>query len=41
VDNIKMNLRELGWGFVDWTGLAQERDNWRALVKAVKNFWIS
>jgi hypothetical protein len=34
-DNIKMNLREEGWGGMDWINLAQDRDKWRALVKAV------
>jgi hypothetical protein len=32
VDNIKMDLLEIGWGGVDWIGLAQDRDKWRALV---------
>jgi hypothetical protein len=32
VDNIKMNLVEVGWGDVDWIGLAQDRDRWRASV---------
>jgi hypothetical protein len=31
VDNIKMDLLEIGWGGVDWIGLAQDRDEWRAL----------
>jgi hypothetical protein len=35
VDNIKMDLLEIGWGSVDWIGLAQDRDKWRALVSAV------
>jgi hypothetical protein len=35
VDNIKMDLLEIGWGGVDWIGLAQERDKWRALVNVV------
>jgi len=34
-DNIKMDLREVGCGCVEWTELAQERDRWRALVSAV------
>jgi hypothetical protein len=38
VDNIKMDLLEIGWGGVDWIGLAQDRDRWRALVNAVTNF---
>jgi hypothetical protein len=32
VDNIRMDLGEMGWGDVDWTGLAQDRNRWRALV---------
>jgi hypothetical protein len=35
LDNIKMDLLEKGWGGVDWTGLAQDRDKWRALVNEV------
>jgi hypothetical protein len=30
-DNIKMDLREIGWGGMDWIDLAQDRDEWRAL----------
>jgi hypothetical protein len=37
VDNIKMVLREIGWGTVEWIGLAQDRDQWRALVNTVIN----
>jgi hypothetical protein len=40
VDNIKMLLSETGLGGVDWIGLAENRDNWRALVKAVTNFQV-
>jgi hypothetical protein len=32
VDNIRMDLGEVGWGDVDWIGLAQNRNRWRALV---------
>jgi hypothetical protein len=32
VDNIKMDLREIGWGGTDWVDLAQAKDQWRALV---------
>jgi hypothetical protein len=32
VDNIKMDLREIGWDGMDWNDLAQDRDQWRALV---------
>jgi hypothetical protein len=40
VDNIKMDLLEIGWGGVDWIGLAQDRNKWRALVSAVMNLRI-
>jgi hypothetical protein len=32
VDNIEMDFREIGWGGMDWIDLAQDRDQWRALV---------
>jgi hypothetical protein len=35
VDNIRMDLVEVGWGDVDWIGLAQDRYRWRALVNSV------
>jgi hypothetical protein len=35
VNNIKMDLRERGWDGIDWTDLAQDRDQWRALVNTV------
>jgi hypothetical protein len=38
MDNIKIDLREIAWGGLDWIGLAQDRDKWRALVNAVMNF---
>jgi hypothetical protein len=37
VDNIKMDLVEIGWSGVDWIGVAQDRDKWRALVNAAVN----
>jgi hypothetical protein len=37
VDNINMDLKEIGWGGVDWTDLAQDRYQWRALVNTVMN----
>jgi hypothetical protein len=40
VDNIKMDLLEIGWGGVDWIGLAQDRDKWRALVNGVMNLRV-
>jgi hypothetical protein len=36
-----MDLGEVGWGDVDWIGLAQDRDKWRVLVNAVRNIWVS
>ena len=38
VDNIKMDLQGVGCGYMDWIGLAQDRDRWRTLVSAVMNF---
>jgi hypothetical protein len=35
VDNNKMDLREIGWDGMDWIDLAQDRDQWRALVNTV------
>jgi hypothetical protein len=40
VDNNKMDLREIGWGGMGWLDLAQERDQWRALVKTVMNLGV-
>jgi hypothetical protein len=40
VDNIRMDLAEVGWGDVDWIGLAQGRDMCRALVNAVMNLRV-
>jgi hypothetical protein len=40
VDNIKMDLRDIGLDVVDWIDLAQNRDQWRALVNAVMNLRI-
>jgi hypothetical protein len=37
VDNIKMDLREIGWDLMDWIDMAQDRDQWRALVNTVLN----
>ena len=37
VDNVRMDLQEVGSGYMDWTGLAQDRDRWRTLVSAVMN----
>jgi hypothetical protein len=35
VDNTKIYLREIGWDGMDWIDLAEDRDQWRALMKAV------
>jgi hypothetical protein len=40
VDNIEMDLREIGWDGGDWIDLAQDMDQWRALVNAVMNLWV-
>jgi len=40
VDNIRMDLQEVGCWYMDWIGLAQDRDRWRTLVSAVKNFRV-
>jgi hypothetical protein len=40
VVNIRMDLGEEGWGDVDWNGLAQDRNRWRALVNSVLNLWV-
>jgi hypothetical protein len=39
-DNIRMDLREIGWGGMDWIDMAQARDQWRALVRTVMNLWV-
>jgi len=40
VDNIRMDLQEVGCGYMDWIGLAQYRDRWWTLVSAVMNLWV-
>jgi len=39
-DNIKDDIQEVGWGNMEWIGLAQGGDRWRALVKALMNLWV-
>ena len=40
VDNIRMGLQEVGCGYMDWIGLAQDRDRWRTLVSAILNLRV-
>ena len=40
VDNIRMDLQEVGCGDMDWIGLAHDRDRWRTLVSAVMNLGV-
>ena len=40
VDNIRMDLREVGCGYMDWIGLDQDRESWRTLVSAVMNLRV-
>ena len=40
VDNIRMDFQEVGCGYVDWIGLAHDRDRWRMLVSAVMNLQV-
>jgi hypothetical protein len=40
VNNIKMDLREIRWDGMDWIDLAQDRDQWRALVNTVMNLRV-
>jgi len=40
VDNIRTDLHEVGCGYMDWIGLAQDRDRWRRLVSALMNLRV-
>jgi hypothetical protein len=40
VDNITMDLGEIGWDGVDWIKVAQDRDQWRALINTVMNLRV-
>jgi hypothetical protein len=40
VDNIKLDLREIGWDSMVWIDLAQDKDEWRALVNAVMKLLV-
>jgi hypothetical protein len=41
MDSIKMDLREIEWGRLDWIDLAQDRDQWRVFVNTVMNVAVS
>jgi hypothetical protein len=40
MNNIRMYIGEVGWGDVDWIGLAKDRNRWRALVNSVLNLRV-
>jgi hypothetical protein len=40
VNNIKVDIREIGWNVMDWIDLRQDRDLWRALVNTVMNLRV-
>ena len=40
VDSIRTDIHEVGCGYMDWIGLAQDRDRWRTLVSAVMNLRV-
>jgi hypothetical protein len=40
VDNIKIDLTQIGWGGMDWIDLAQDRNQWRAVVNTVMNLQV-
>jgi hypothetical protein len=40
MDNVRMDVEEVGWGDVDWIGLAHDTNRWRAPVNSVLNFWV-
>jgi hypothetical protein len=40
VDNVGLDLREVGCRDIGWSGLVQDRNIWRALVSSVLNFWV-
>jgi hypothetical protein len=39
-DNIRIDLQEVECGGMEWIGLAQDRDRWRAIVDEVMNLWV-
>jgi len=40
VDNIRVDLQEVGCGYMDWIGLAQDTERWQTHVSAVMNLWV-
>ena len=40
MDDIRMDLQEVGCRYMDWIELAQDRDIWRTLVSTIMNFWV-
>jgi hypothetical protein len=40
-DNIKMYVRGIGWGSIDWIHVAQDRDQWQTLVNKIINFQVT
>jgi hypothetical protein len=41
VDNIRLDLEEVGWGDVDWIGVAKDRNRWRVVVNSVLNLLVA
>jgi len=39
-DNIKIDLKKVGWGAMDWINMVQNRDSWWALVNAIMNLMV-
>jgi hypothetical protein len=40
MDDIKIDFRKIGWNVMEWIDLTRDRDQWRALVNMVMNFWV-
>ena len=40
MDNIRTDFQEVGCGYIDWIGLAQDRDRWRTFVSVVMNLRV-
>jgi hypothetical protein len=40
VDNVKIVVRDIGWDGIDWINLAQDKDQWMALVNTMMNLWV-